>query len=77
MWHMVRGEHSLKISALKLLRFGIDSILKILNKKPGLLITYEHPNLSDHKSGGQNTYNIVILQLQVGGVFSVNICCLL
>ena len=31
MWHMVEGEHSLKISASQLLRFGIDSALKILN----------------------------------------------
>ena len=31
MWHMVGVEHSLKISASHLLRFGIDSVLKILN----------------------------------------------
>ena len=31
MWYMVGGEHSLKISAPQLLRFGIDSVLKILN----------------------------------------------
>ena len=31
MWHMVGGEHSLNISAPLLLRFGIDSVLKILN----------------------------------------------
>ena len=29
MWHMVGGEHSLKISAPQLLWFGIDSVLKI------------------------------------------------
>ena len=28
-WHMVGSEHSFKISALQLLRFGIDSVLKI------------------------------------------------
>ena len=41
-WHMVGGEHSLKISAPQLLRFGIDSVLKILNKRisPCLLKTY-------------------------------------
>ena len=33
MWHMEGGEHSLKISALQLLRFGIDSVLNILNTK--------------------------------------------
>ena len=33
MWHMVGGEHSLKISGPKLLRFGIDSVLKILNER--------------------------------------------
>ena len=31
MWHMVGGEHSLKLSAPQFLRFGIDSVLKILN----------------------------------------------
>ena len=30
---MVGGEHSLKISAPQLLRFGIDSVLKTLNKR--------------------------------------------
>ena len=33
MWHMVGGEHSLKISAPQLLRFGMDSVLKILNER--------------------------------------------
>ena len=33
MWHTVGGEHSLKISAPQLLRFGIDIVLKILNKR--------------------------------------------
>ena len=33
MWHMVGGEHSLKISAPQLLLFEIDSVLKILNKR--------------------------------------------
>ena len=33
MWHMVGGEHSLKISAPQLLRFGLDSVLKIVNKR--------------------------------------------
>ena len=37
MCHMVGGEHSLKISAPHLLRFGIDSVLKILSKR----ITYQ------------------------------------
>ena len=32
MWHMVGGEHSLKILAPQLLQFGIDSVLKILNE---------------------------------------------
>ena len=36
MWHMVGGEHSFKISFPQLLCFGIDSILKFLNKR----ITY-------------------------------------
>ena len=34
MWHMTHGgggEHSLKIVTPQLLRFGIDSVLKILN----------------------------------------------
>ena len=30
---MVGGEHYLKISAPQLLRFGIDSVLKILNER--------------------------------------------
>ena len=30
---MVGGEHSLKISAFKLLLFGIESVWKILNKR--------------------------------------------
>ena len=30
---MVGGEHSLKITAPKLLWFGIDSVLKILNER--------------------------------------------
>ena len=30
---MVGGEHSLKISAPQLLKFGIDSVLKILNER--------------------------------------------
>ena len=33
MWHMVGGEHSLQISASQLLRFGIESVLKILNER--------------------------------------------
>ena len=37
MRHMVGGEHSLKISAPNLLRFGMDSVLEILNKR----ITYQ------------------------------------
>ena len=32
-WHMVGGEHSLKMSALQLLRFGINSVLKILSER--------------------------------------------
>ena len=32
MWHIAGGEHFLQISAPQLLRFGIDSVLKILNK---------------------------------------------
>ena len=35
---MVGGEHSLKMSASQLLRFGIDSVLKILNKRITQLI---------------------------------------
>ena len=31
--HMVGGEHSLKISAPQLLRFGIDRVLKIMNER--------------------------------------------
>ena len=30
---MVKGKHFLKISALQFFRFGIDSVLKILNKR--------------------------------------------
>ena len=45
MWQMVGGEHSLHISAPQLLRFGIDSVLKILNERISLwmnkLINYE------------------------------------
>ena len=41
MWDMVGGEHSLKISAPQLLRFGIDSVLKILNKKMTQWINYD------------------------------------
>ena len=33
MWHMVGGEHSLKIPAPQLFWFGIYSVLKILNKR--------------------------------------------
>ena len=32
MWHMVGGDHSLKISAPQLLQFGFDSVLNILKK---------------------------------------------
>ena len=32
MWHIVRGEHSLKMSAPYLLGLGLFSVLKILNK---------------------------------------------
>ena len=38
MWYMVGGEHSLNISALQLLPFGIDSVLKILNERMTELI---------------------------------------
>ena len=31
-WHMMVGEHSLKISASQLFWFGIDNVLKIMNK---------------------------------------------
>ena len=33
MWPMVGGEHYLKMSAPQLLRFRIDSVLKILNER--------------------------------------------
>ena len=33
MWHMVGSEYSLKISGPQLLRFGIDSVLKIPNER--------------------------------------------
>ena len=33
MWHMVGDEHLLKILIPQLLRFGIDSVLKILNDR--------------------------------------------
>ena len=33
MWHMVEGELSLKILAPQLLWFGIDSVLKVRNKR--------------------------------------------
>ena len=39
MWHMVGGESSLKISAPQLLRFGIDSVLMMLNKRMTQLIS--------------------------------------
>ena len=38
MWHLVGGEHSLKISAPQILRFGIDSFLNILNERITQLI---------------------------------------
>ena len=38
MWHMVGGEHCLKISAPQLLQFGIDSVLKILNERMAQLL---------------------------------------
>ena len=38
MWHMVGGEHSLKISAPQLSLFGIDSVLKILKERMTQLI---------------------------------------
>ena len=41
MWQMVGGEHSLKMSAPQLLRFGIDGVLKILNKRISQLINYK------------------------------------
>ena len=46
--HMVGDEHSLKISAPKLLRFGIESVLKILHEGMNELITkllIEQPRL--------------------------------
>ena len=45
MWHMVGGKHSLKILAPQLLRFGIDSVLKVLNKR----ITQRINKLMNHK----------------------------
>ena len=33
MRHMMGGEHSLKILAPQLLRFGIDSVMKVLNER--------------------------------------------
>ena len=41
MWHMVGGEHSLKISAPQLLRFGKDSVLKILSERITHLMNYK------------------------------------
>ena len=38
MQHMVEGKHSLTISSAQLLRFGIDSVLEILNKSITQLI---------------------------------------
>ena len=40
MWHMVGDEHSLKVLAPQLLRFGIDSVLKILNERMTQIMTY-------------------------------------
>ena len=37
MWHMERGEHSLKISDLKLLQFGSKDVLTILTGKAELV----------------------------------------
>ena len=37
MWHMVKDEHSLKILTSQLLRFWIDSVLKILNENMNAL----------------------------------------
>ena len=45
MWHMVGGEHSVKIWASQLLRFGIESVLKVLNKR----ITYLFDQLIIYK----------------------------
>ena len=39
---MVGGEHSLQISAPQLLRFGIDSVLKILNKDHSIIQSMNH-----------------------------------
>ena len=38
MGHMVGGEQSLKIPPPQLLRFGMDSVLKILNDRTQLII---------------------------------------
>ena len=35
---MIKGKHSLKISAPQLLRFGIDNVLKIMNKRMTKLV---------------------------------------
>ena len=40
MWHMVGGEHSLKISAPQLLWFGIDSALNIFPQTISQLVSY-------------------------------------
>ena len=41
-WHMVGGEHNLKIVDSQLLRFSSDSVLKILNER----ITYLNNTLN-------------------------------
>ena len=40
MWNIVGGEHSLKISAPQFVRFGIDSVFKILNTTDDRLIEW-------------------------------------
>ena len=48
---MVRGEHSLKSSAFQVIRFGIDSVLKILNKRIPYLINESVTEVIIEQSG--------------------------
>ena len=62
---MVGGEHSLKISALQLLRFGIDSVLKILNERITDSINQLMSNGGDCRTalatpGVLNTFNFLL-----------------
>ena len=57
---MVAGEHTLIMSALQLLRFGIDSVLKSLNERMTQIMTDSINKIGSSENDGR--FDVLIIQ---------------